>query len=77
MSPMTGPFATASWAFVTCMMIDEEFCLDFASVEYGEVLEPKVTDSIIARVVEEEVHDLGLSMDQCVGQVRGMTARPL
>lgn len=51
-----------------CDLHDEAFFLSFDSVEHDEVLEPKVTGATIARVVEQQVRDLGLNMGQCVGQ---------
>ena len=46
----------------------EAFSLDFSLLEAGEVLEPKITGKVIAKVIKRTVQELGLKMEDCVGQ---------
>lgn len=46
----------------------ESFEIDFSALEDGEVIEPKLTGKVIGQAILKNLHNLGLDIQNCVGQ---------
>lgn len=49
-------------------LFEENFSIDFNSLEEGESIEPKMTGKKIGQTIVEQLKELGLSIEKCVGQ---------